>query len=295
MIGLIDTHQHLVYPEVASYSWTNGIPALADREFTLKDYQTLTEGLGIDGALFMEAAADDPGIEAETRHVSALAKIPSNGILGLVATCRPETDEGFEAWIDEAQALGAVGFRRILHVVEDDMSTSETFRANVRRIGDKGMTFDMCFLARQLPLAADLAVACGNTSLILDHCGVPDIAGGGLDPWREDMRRLAGLPNVTCKLSGVMAYCAPGDATYEAIKHYVDHALEAFGPDRMVWGSDWPVVEMATGIQDWISVTRRILAGLSEAEASAIGRATALRVYGVEEGSRHPGSRDYAC
>ena len=278
---MIDTHQHLIYPEVASYSWTNAIPALAGKAFTLEDYQSLTEGLGVDGTLFMEAAADDSGIEAETRHISELAKIPSNSIRGLVATCRPEIGEGFEAWIDEAQALGAVGFRRILHVVEDDLSASDAFRANVRRIGDKGMTFDMCFLARQLPLAADLAVACENTSLILDHCGVPDIAGGALDPWRGDMRRLAGLPNVTCKLSGVMAYCAPGDAAYGAIKHYVDHVLETFGPDRMVWGSDWPVVETASGIQDWITVTHRILAELSEAEAKEIGRATALRVYGI--------------
>ena len=281
MTGLIDTHLHLIYPEVASYSWTNAFPALAGRPFTLEDYQSLTEGLGVDGALFMEAAVDDPGVEAESRHVSALAKIPSNGIRGLVTTCRPEIGEGFEAWIDEAQALGAVGFRRILHVVEDDMSTSDTFRANVRRIGDKGMTFDMCFLARQLPLAADLAAACENTTLILDHCGVPDIAGGAFDPWREDMRRLAGLPNVTCKLSGMMSYCAPGDSTYGAIKHYVDYVLETFGPDRVVWGSDWPVIETTSGIRDWISVTRRILAELSEAEARAIGRATALRVYGV--------------
>ena len=103
------------------------------------------------------------------------------------------------------------------------------------------------------------------------------------------MRRLAGLPNVTCKLSGVMAYCAPGDATYEAIKHYVDHALEAFGPDRMVWGSDWPVVEMANGIQDWISVTSPNSSRSERSkEASAIGRATALRVYGVEEGQSTP-------
>jgi predicted TIM-barrel fold metal-dependent hydrolase len=161
------------------------------------------------------------------------------------------------------------------------MSQSETFRANVRKIGANGMTFDMCFLARQLPLAAELADACPDTSLVLDHCGVPDIAGGGLDPWREDIRRLSDRPNVACKLSGILAYCAPENATLEAIRPYVDHVLETFGPERMVWGSDWPVVDMANGIQDWLDVTRQILDELSDVEARFIAQETARRVYSI--------------
>ncbi|MDJ1006602.1 MAG: amidohydrolase [Paracoccaceae bacterium] len=282
MIGLIDTHQHLVYPDAAGYSWTEGIPVLADKAFTLADYQALTEGLGIEATLFMETAVDDPDMATETKLVSDLAKSGDSGIVGLIATCRPETDEGFDAWIEDAKGQGAVGFRRILHVVEDDMSQSETFRANVRKIGAKGMTFDMCFLARQLPLAAELADACPDTSLILDHCGVPDIAGGGLNPWREDIRRLSERPNVTCKLSGILAYCAPDNATLEAIRPYVDHVLETFEPERMVWGSDWPVVDMANGIHDWLHVTRQILEALSDAEAKFIAQETARRVYGLK-------------
>ncbi len=281
MIGLIDTHQHLVYPDAAGYGWTDGIPVLANKAFTLEGYRSLTDGSGIEGTLFMETAVDDPDTTAETELVSDLAKSPDSGILGLIATCRPETNAGFDAWLDEAKALGAVGFRRILHVVDDDMSQSETFRDNIRTIGAKGMTFDMCFLARQLRLAADLADACPNTSLILDHCGVPDIAGGGLDPWRDEIRRLAERPNVTCKLSGLLAYCAPGDATLDAIRPYVDHVLETFGPARIVWGSDWPVVDMANGLEDWLGVTRQILAGLSDAEAKSIAQDTARRVYGL--------------
>ncbi len=282
MIGLIDTHQHLVFPEAASYSWTEGIPVLANKAFTPADYQALTDGLGIEATLFMETAVDDPDIAAETKLVSDLAKNPDNGILGLIATCRPENDAGFDSWIEDAKAQGAVGFRRILHVVADDMSQSETFRRNVRSIGAKGLAYDMCFLARQLPIAAELADACPETRLILDHCGVPDIAGGGLDPWREDMGRLAERPNVTCKLSGLLAYCAPGNATLEAIRPYVDHVLETFGPERMVWGSDWPVVDMANGIQDWLNVTRQILDDLSEDEARSVAHKTARRVYGLD-------------
>jgi predicted TIM-barrel fold metal-dependent hydrolase len=139
----------------------------------------------------------------------------------------------------------------------------------------------MCFLSRQLPLARALAQACPDTHFVLDHCGVPDIAGGGLDPWRNEIRALAGLPNVTCKLSGLLAYCAPGDASYEAIEPYVAHTIDCFGAQRMLWGSDWPVVDLANGLPDWIAVTRRILDSLGADEAAAIASGTAARVYGV--------------
>ncbi|SMH45978.1 amidohydrolase [Maritimibacter sp. HL-12] len=283
MIGLIDTHQHLIYPEVAGYGWTKGIPALEGQAFRLDDYKAVSEGAGIAGTLFMETAVDEGDIRAETEHVAGLASDPANGIEGLIATARPETDEGFEAWIETARGMGAVGFRRILHVVDDEMSTTETFRANIRRIGAADMTFDMCFLARQLPLATELADACDQTRLVLDHCGVPDIAGGGLDPWRARMTDLAARPNVICKLSGIMAYCAPGEASYEAVKPYVDHVLEVFGPKRMIWGSDWPVVNMGSGFGDWLAVTRQILDGLGDDEARAIAQGTAIDVFRLSD------------
>ena len=281
MIGLLDTHQHLIYPGVAGYSWAAGIPALADRAFTVEDYKALTDGQGIDGTLFMETAVDDGDIKAETEYVAALARDPASGIRGLIVSARPEEDDCFAEWLDEAAGMGAVGVRRVLHVVDDEMSTTDIFRANIRRIGAAGLVFDMCFLARQLPLASELAAACPDTRLVLDHCGVPDIAGGGLDPWRDDIRVLAQYPNVTCKLSGLLAYCPPGQATYEAIEPYVDHALDCFGPDRMLWGSDWPVIDLANGLPDWIAVTRRILDALGEDEARAVASGTAERVYGL--------------
>jgi len=281
MIPLIDTHQHLIYPDVAGYGWTAGIPALAGRAFTIADYRSLTRDLGIGASLFMETAVDDGDIRAETAHAAGLAADPGNAIRGLIVTARPETDAGFEAWLDEVRSMGAVGVRRVLHVVDDAMSTTDIFRANLRRIGAAGLVFDMCFLARQLPLARALARACPETRFVLDHCGVPEIAAGTLDPWRDDILALSELANVTCKLSGLLAYCAPGEATLEAIAPYVDHVLACFGPDRMLWGSDWPVVDLANGLPDWVAVTRRILATLGEDEARAIASGTAERIYAL--------------
>ena len=282
MISLLDTHQHLVYREKASYGWTKDIPPLAEGNFTLDDYKTLTEGLGIGGTLFMETGVDDPDYQQETRFVKSLADNSDNGMIGLISSIRPESDEAFETWLEETIEMGVVGYRRILHVMPDDTSQSDIFRKNVRKIGVSGKTFDICFLPGQLPIACELAKACENTKLILNHCGVPDIAGNGLDPWRQDIKALAQIPNVICKLSGLMAYCAPGTSSLETIEPYVDHVLNCFGPNRMVWGSDWPVVNLAKGLPEWIAVTRKILGKLSADEASSIAYGTAQTVYEVK-------------
>lgn len=282
MISLLDTHQHLVYREKASYGWTKDIPPLAEGNFTLDDYKTLTEGLGVGGTLFMETGVDDPDYQQETRFVKSLADNSDNGMIGLISSIRPESDEAFENWLEETIEMGVVGYRRILHVMPDDTSQSDIFRKNVRKIGVSGKTFDICFLPGQLPIACELAKACENTKLILNHCGVPDIAGNGLDPWRQDIKALAQIPNVICKLSGLMAYCAPGTSSLETIEPFVDHVLNCFGPNRMVWGSDWPVVNLAKGLPEWIAVTRKILGKLSADEASSIAYGTAQIVYKVK-------------
>ena len=274
MTGLIDTHLHLIYPDVAGYSWTDGIPPLANQPFNLPDYQTLIDGQGVEAALFMEAGADDADYQAETRFIAGL-----DGLAGLIASCRPEDDTGFEAWLEECAGLNVKGYRRILHVMPDELSQSETFRLNIRKIGARDLSFDVCVLARQLPIALELAKACDNTELVLNHCGVPDIGGAGLDPWRDDISALAALPHVACKISGLLAYCPPGKANLATIRPYFDHALAMFGPNRLVWGSDWPVVNLANGLPDWISVTNSLLAELSADDADAISRATAKRIY----------------
>ncbi len=281
MTQLIDTHQHLVYPDVAGYGWTDGIPPLADRAFKLEQYRDLTKGADIAGTLFMETGVDDADYKAESRFVAELAKKPQSGILGIIASCRPEDDAGFTEWLDECEDLGVVGYRRVLHVMPDELSTTDIFRKNLRMLGNRGKPFDLCVLPKQLQIGGELAQTCENTTFILNHCGVPDIASGGLDPWRADIAALAGLPNVYCKLSGLLAYCAPGTATAETISPFVGHVLDVFGANRMVWGSDWPVVELANGLPDWIEVTNGILSQMSPDEARELGSRTAIELFGL--------------
>jgi predicted TIM-barrel fold metal-dependent hydrolase len=277
-MDLIDTHQHLIHRDRLGYGWTAGIPALAEGNYTVADYRGLTQGLGVVGTLFMESAVDDADYQAEARLVAAL--VGQDGMMGQIASCRPETDAGFDAWLDEASALQVKGYRRVLHVVPDDLSRSETFRANLRKIGAQGLAFDLCVLARQLPLAEELARACDGMPLVLDHCGVPDIAGGAFEPWARGIDALARLPHVHCKISGLTAYAAPG-ATTETIRPWVEHVLDRFGPDRCLWGGDWPVVNLGPGLPAWIAMTRELLAGLSVEERARVGTGTARSVYHI--------------
>lgn len=276
---LFDTHQHLIYRQAARYGWTARAPALDGRDFTLEDYAALTEGMGVAGALFMEVDPDEADHKAETRFIArTIAGTPTRGI---IACCRPEHADGFDDWLEESAALPVVGYRRVLHAVDDGLSQTETFRRNVRAIGAAGKTFDIVMFARQLPLARALVDACPDTRFVLDHCGNPDLANNAFEPWAEGMAALARRPNVVVKLSGLTVNCGPGQDHEATIQRYVAHMIDLFGPDRVLWGSDWPVVNLAVGLPDWIAITRRILARYTPDEAAAIAYRTAERVYGL--------------
>lgn len=125
----------------------------------------------------METGVDDGVYKAEARIVASL--IGTDGLLGQIASCRPEDDAGFDDWLDECAGLKVHGFRRILHVMPDDLPQTPILRRNLAKIGARGWAFDICIPARQLPIAEALARACPDQPLVLDHCGLPDFAGGG--------------------------------------------------------------------------------------------------------------------
>ncbi|MCX7299603.1 MAG: amidohydrolase family protein [Rhodobacterales bacterium] len=280
---LIDTHLHLIWRDRFGYSWTKDVPKLKEGDFSLAMARGLYGGEVI-GSIFMEVGVDDADYKAEGRYVARLVK--DGSLLGQIVSCRPESDPEFAAWVEECADLGVVGFRRILHVVPDDVSEPEAFRENIRLIGRAGKPFDMNFLGRTLPLAAALVRACPGTQMVLDHCGTPDIAGGAFDSWRAGIEELAEIDNVAAvKMSGIAAYATPGTATFETLAPWLDVVLEAFGPLRMVWGSDWPVVDLGGGLPGWLGISRAWMnSRLSSDEAAQVGRFNAERIYGVRAG-----------
>jgi predicted TIM-barrel fold metal-dependent hydrolase len=280
-IPILDTHQHLMYPEKYAYSWTADIPQLAGKAFRYGDYLKAIEGTSVSTTIFMESGADDPHWQEETRFVHTLARTSGSLIKGIIANCRPEEESGFDTYVESVLSANLVGLRRILHTEPDELSQQPCFAANLRLLEKYELTFDLCVLARQIPLAAGLAAKCPNVRFILDHCGVPDIAAGQLEPWRRDISEISKLPNVACKISGVLAYCAPDQANLEAVRPYVEHCLEQFGWERVVWGSDWPVCTITSDLRTWVQVTNQLIATADESDRRKMLHENAMRFYGV--------------
>lgn len=277
--SVIDTHQHLIETDRLSYLWPSKIAALSGRAFAYGDYLEASADTGIDCAVFMEADCED--WKAETDMVLEMVADPSTIMMGVIANTRPEFADGFDAWLDRVSGTNVVGLRRILHETTDDVSQTEIFRNNLKKLADRNLTFDINFLARQLKIAADLVHAVDNVQFILDHCGVPDIENGDDAMWRDGIRTLSGFPNVACKISGITAYCAPGAADLDTLRPYIEHCIDCFGWDRVVWGSDWPVCNINSSIRDWMKISREAVAGESPADQEKLFRSNAVRLYGL--------------
>ena len=258
---IVDTHLHLIYRDRLSYPWLAGVPSL-DADFTQETYAREARRLGIVAALHMEVDVAEGDIARETARVEGLAGEAGSLLVGAIAACRPESPD-FPAYLETVLANPFVrGFRRVLHVVPDDVSEGALFRENIRRLAGTGLNFDLCVLPHQIDKAIALADLAPDVSFVLDHCGVPDIKGGGFDAWKGPVAEIARRPNVTVKLSGIPAYGAEG-WTLEDLKPYFAHVAENFGFERMVWGSDWPVCTLGGGLSTWIGATQALLSGVS--------------------------------
>jgi predicted TIM-barrel fold metal-dependent hydrolase len=281
----IDTHLHLLYPDRLSYDWTRSLPAL-NKAFSLDDYQTIARPAGIKHALHMEVDVAEHQIEDESELVGELMQKPGSMLVGAISSCRPEQAD-IGAFVERSLANPRIhGFRRVLHVVPDEISTTETFRRNVRSLTAKGHPFDVCVLPQQLHLADALAKACPNAQFVLDHCGVPGVASQVLSPWQESITALAGNPNVACKISGVIAYGDVSrwgegdvDAVVRDLRPFVEHVIASFGWERLVWGSDFPVCNLTRGLPTWKAATDELLRACSNAQLDALAFGNARRIY----------------
>lgn len=270
---IVDTHLHLVYLDKFAYPWLEGAPPL-NKQWDAQSYFAEAERLGIETALHMEVDVAEPQMEDETRFV--LGAHPRIG--GAIAAARPEYVD-FPAHLERLAALpGVKGIRRVLHTQPDELSQGELFAANLRRLPAHNLSFDLCVLARQLPIGRALAAKCPDVQFVLDHCGVPDVAARGLDPWRDDIRRLAELPNVAAKISGIVAY-ANLDWTADDLRPFVEHIIECFGWDRVVWGSDYPVCTLTADLTRWVEATQMLIAGASDTEQAKLLHRNAERIY----------------
>lgn len=275
---IIDTHQHLLYPDQFRYSWCKDVPALAGKPFRLEEYREAAKELGISKTLFMEVDVDEPQMKAEADFFLQLASNPNSGITGVVAACRPERDD-FPAYVESILNPKLKGLRRILHTQSDELPQQPLFAKNLASLARHGLTFDLCLLPRQLPLANTLLRQAPDVQFVLDHCGIPNIKDKELDPWRERIRELSGYPNLACKISGVVAYCDPQRVNADSIRPFVEHCIECFGWDRVLFGGDWPVCNLTTSLRRWDEIAKDLVKAESIAHQEDFFARNAERIY----------------
>ncbi|UJW84911.1 amidohydrolase family protein [Devosia sp. SL43] len=272
---ILDTHLHLIYPDRFNYPWLGGNAAL-NRPWSHGDYFAEALALGIESALHMEVDVAEADMMGETEFVLGLPRIA-----GAIAACRPEHMN----FVDQIEQLSehahVKGVRRILHESPDELSQSDLFIENIRHLPDYDLSFDLCLRADQLHLGVALAQRAPDVTFILDHCGNPDINGLGLDPWRTALAEIAHIPNVVGKVSGLVNHCNPG-WTAQTLRPYVEHMIESFSWDRVVWGSDHPVATVTGGtLTDWVAATREIIKGATPDEQAKLLHRNAERIYKV--------------
>jgi L-fuconolactonase len=280
MVGsFVDSHVHFWDPSVLAYRWLAAEPVIAGPHRP----EELAAEAGAEGprqVVFVQAECDRAQALEEVAWVSRLAKGEPR-IAGIVAFA--PVDEGGETLraLDRLREYPLVrGVRHLIQGSPDpDFCRRPAFVEGVRAAGERGLSFDLCIRHAQLPAATDLARACPETQLVLDHAGKPDIRGGRLDPWREHLRAIAALPHVACKLSGLVTEADAARWTVDDLRPYAAHVLDAFGPKRVLFGSDWPVVKLASTYARWLAAADALLDGLTPADRDAVFSDNARRTY----------------
>lgn len=278
-VGVIDSHIHLWDPARLNYPWLESLPRIR-RAFGLAELAEATPGVPLQGLIFVECNAEPRQALDEVRAVAELAREEPR-LLGSVAYADLTNTAELPRLLDAFRELGTVrGVRHNIQGNPPGFCISREFVAGVAEAGRRGFTFDLCATHDQLEEVVELAQRVPGTRLVLDHCGKPDIAGARLDPWRGHIRELAALPHVSCKISGLLTE-AGVDWTEEKLLPYVDHVVEQFGVDRVMYGGDWPVLTLAGTYLEWYRFTRRFTAEWTPEERAAFYRENALRFYGI--------------
>jgi L-fuconolactonase len=272
----IDSHVHFWDQGVLPYPWLAEVPAIAHPHTPADLHIEAKEDFPAQ-IVFVECGA--PACD-EVNWIEQLAAREPR-ITAIVAKLAVNAGP--------ATTLALAGLKRhplvrsVRHIFQDEADprfcVTSAFLCGVRAVGAAGLGFDICCRHHQLPAVIELVRSCPDTHFVLDHFGKPAIQAGQLDPWREHIAALAALPNLDCKLSGLITEADHAAWTLADLRPYVDHVLATFGPKRLLFGGDWPVAKLAGAYPRWLDAARNLVSHLSPAEQAAIFAGNARRVY----------------
>jgi L-fuconolactonase len=277
---IVDAHHHLWDPATADYPWLTDELAVIRRRFTPEDLAPELAEAGIDATVLVQTRSS----LAETAEFLALADATPfiRGVVGWVDLTDPAVGEAIAALRAGTGGERLVGIR---HQAHDEADAAWLVRDDVVRgihaVGAAGLAFDLLVRIRELPAALQLTRDVPEVRFVIDHLAKPPIATGELEPWRDLMRPFAGLDHVLCKVSGLVTEAAWTSWTPADLQPYVDHALDVFGPDRLLFGSDWPVCLLAASYGQVVEAALTTLSALDVTEQAAVMGGNATRIYGL--------------
>ncbi|MCB0110786.1 MAG: amidohydrolase family protein [Caldilineaceae bacterium] len=276
---VVDTHLHVWDPGYLRYPWLDEIPLL-NKPHLLADYNRATGPVQVAKMVFLQCEVDFAQFQEEADWVSGLAQTDPR-IQGMVPWAPLEQGDGARAAVERLAANPLVkGIRRIIQFEDDiEFCLRPDFVRGVQMLADYNLRFDICINHTQLANTIKLVAQCPNVPFILDHIGKPDIKNQLFEPWRQEIEQLAGFPNVWCKISGLVTEADHANWTREDLKPYIDHVIESFGFDRVMYGGDWPVATQATDYPRWVETLEWAVQGCSSEELHKLFHDNAISFY----------------
>jgi L-fuconolactonase len=279
---MIDAHQHFWDPRVRAYPWMDESVAAIDRPIGPADLREAIAGTPVAGSVVVQAL-HDLGESFELLEITTREDVVLGAVVWVDLAAPDVADRLAELREHPGQLSG------IRHQVHDEPDADWLRRPEVIRglkaVQDAGLAFDLLIRRRESAAAIALAEELPGLTLVLDHAGKPAIASGEWDDWRQWFGRLAALPNVSCKLSGLVTEASWTGWREQGLERYGQHVLDAFGAERTLFGSDWPVSLLAARYDEVVDLAWRSASSLSDAERTAVFAGNARRIYALEETS----------
>jgi L-fucono-1,5-lactonase len=277
-VTTVDAHHHFWDPAKAEYPWLTDALAPIRRAFGPADLEPLLVEAGVDLTVLVQTRSS---VDETRDFLAAAATHPViAGVVGWVDLTAPSIADDLAA----VRAIpGGDRLVAIRHQVHDEPDAEWLSRTDVRRglraVGSAGLAYDLLVRARELPAAVDAAAALPNIRFVVDHAAKPPVASHRMEPWAGHLARLAALPNVTCKLSGLVTEADWTSWTPADLRPYVEIVLERFGAERVMFGSDWPVCLVAANYGRVLDTARHLTSELTATERARIFGLTAIETY----------------
>jgi len=274
----IDAHHHLWHYTAEEFGWIDDRMATLRRDFLPSDLELEMQAANIDATIAVQARQT---LE-ETNWLLECAK--QTPIIKGIVGWAPIADPNFTTILETLQQEPLLrGLRHVVQAEPDGFLDAEAFNRGISALRDTNLIYDILILARQLPEAVRFVDRHPHQQFVLDHIAKPDIANDGFASWNADLRELARRENVACKLSGMVTEANWATWTPQSLQPYFDTALEAFTPSRLMAGSDWPVLTVASTYQRWWQILEQWLAPLTPTDRAQIEGETAARIYRLKE------------